>query len=207
MKSFFLASFLIVPFALHSQPDTWKTFWKLSRPEKGWVLSHPFKAKRAYLTTRHVRQITDSLFRLQIPDTFRHGGRIDAFRHSYWMALLTHRIGERASRKLGKRHEQGNRIDYRRARSEDGHLQDATACEMDLHNNEQGIGLALQHPAATPGELIPVCLDAIHTGSMKILLINQAGEYCDCQGRPVEMNRRGMDKWKLPICLVSSRRP
>ena len=205
MKSLLLFFFFLWPLAALAKPCSARSFWKLSRPEKGWVVSHPFKAKRAYMATMHARQITDSLFRLQIPDTFRHGGRIDAFRHSYWMAILTHCIGERASRKLGQCHENGNRILYRRGRSEDGFLQDATACEMDLHNNEVGIQLALHHTGSSRGAMASICLDAIQTGQMKILSINSVGEYCDCLGNPVVMMRRGMDKWKLPICLIPSR--
>jgi hypothetical protein len=194
----------LLPFSQEARPGLLRSFWKLSRPEKGWALTHPFQAKRAFSVTQHVRQTTDSLFRLQIPDTFRHGGRIDAFRHAYWMAAMTRDTGERASRKLGKCHEKGNKIQYLRGRSEDGFLQDATACEMDLYNNEAGIRLALYHGKASRNELITLCLDAIDAGLMKILSINASGEYCDCHGNPVVTLRRGKDKWRLPICLISS---
>lgn len=205
MKSGLLITFILLSLLTEARPGLLKSFWKLSRPEKGWAMSHPFKARRAFLITQQVRLTTDSLIRLQLPDTFRHGGRIDAFRHSFWMALMTLEIGERASRKLGECHEKGNRIDYRRGRTEDGFLQDATACEMDLHNNEKGIQLALRHPDVSRTDLIRMCLESIRTGEMKVLLINSAGEYCDCEERPVVLFRRGMDKWALPICLISSR--
>lgn len=204
MKFSLLLAFLLLTFASPAKPGLAKSFWKLSRPEKAWVIARPFKAKRAFMATMHARQITDSLFQLHLPDTFRHGGRLDAFRHSYWMAILTQRIGERASRKLGQCHEKGNKIQFRRGRSEDGFLQDATACEMDLYNNEAGIRLALQHRNANPDELTTICLDAIRSGLMRILLINAAGDYCDCNGNPVILKRRGVDQWRLPICLISS---
>jgi len=204
MRSGLLIASILLAFTVSAKPGMTKAFWKLSRPEKGWVLVHPFKARRAYLATQQARRSTDSLYRIQTPDTFRHGGRIDAFRHSFWMALLTQRIGARASRKLGKCHERGNRIHYRRGKTEDGYLQDATACEMDLHNNEAGIRLALDHPNEGQNGMANECLKAIRSGKMKILFINADGAFCDCDGKPVKMVRKGMDKWKLPICLLTS---
>lgn len=207
MRSGLVIGLILLPFTVSAKPGVAEAFWKLSRPEKGWVLAHPFKAKRAFHVTQQVRHTTDSLYRLQLPDTFRHGGRIDAFRHSYWMAMLTQRIGERPSRKLGRCHERGNRIKYRKGKTEDGYIQDATACEMDLHNNEQGIRLALEHPNEGRDGMARECLKAIRSGKMKILFINADGAYCDCDGKPVNMVRKGMDKWKLPICLLSSEWP
>lgn len=56
----------------------------------------------------------------------------DAFRHSYWMALLTKSQGETAAREVGERHEYGN-----------DHTKQGI---MDLHNNEWGIQFAKNNP-------------------------------------------------------------
>ena len=61
------------------------------------------------------------------------------------MACLGTTIGEKASRKLGKAHEKGNYKAFRRGKTEDGFLQDETAVEMDLYNNEEGLRIAREN--------------------------------------------------------------
>ena len=66
------------------------------------------------------------------------GGKLDAFKHSYWMARLTQGIGKRAAFRLGKAHEKGNYQTYQRRRLEDGLLPDKPSTDMDLYNNNIG---------------------------------------------------------------------
>ncbi len=187
--------------------STFRAFLQLSRPEKCWTLTHVFKAKRAYRITLEARRETAGLLQTQLPDTFLHGGTPDAFRHSYWMARLGQSIGETAARKLGKAHERGNYISFKKNKTEDGCLQDATAVEMDLFNNEAGLRIACLYPAAGPSEIKALILEAMLAGKMKILLRDSSGNLCDCKGQKVNTINRSLSDWKLPYCLIPSSRP
>lgn len=55
---------------------------------KKWVLAHPFIAVKAFNCAVRSRFVTDSLEKNQLLKD-GNGGQLDAFRHAYWMALLT----------------------------------------------------------------------------------------------------------------------
>ena len=102
------------------------------------MLLHPFVAKRAYDCTKYVVAAVDSLKRAGTIGTDHNGGSLDAFRHAYWMANLSSAIGSRKALKLGKAHEKGNYLEYKRHRLEDSILPDSVSCAMDLANNRVG---------------------------------------------------------------------
>ena len=77
--------------------DKRASFWNLSSPEKWWVIWHPFKAKNALEASLQTLRVTDSILNLGVVGTDISGGRLDAFKHAYWMALLSRRIGEKAA--------------------------------------------------------------------------------------------------------------
>ena len=123
------------------QKTTFQKFRVLSCPEKWWVVTHPFVAKKAHKITLEVRKTVEGLKNDTILKGIGNGLQIDAFRHAYWMALLTREIGWRRSNKLGKAHEKGNYKTYKKGEVEDGVLPDKISSEMDLHNNGVGIDI------------------------------------------------------------------
>ena len=96
---FFL--FLTVSLESYSQSKT-KQFFKLSSPEKCWVIFHPFKAKRAFYVMQEALKTTDSISKADLIGKDLNGGQLDAFKHSYWMVRSSQTIGEKASRKVRK---------------------------------------------------------------------------------------------------------
>ncbi len=136
MRIKFLLFFLFLIFNLesYSQSKT-KQFFKLSTPEKCWVVFHPFKAKRAFYIMQDALKTTDSISKTNLIGNDLNGGQLDAFKHSYWMARSTQKIGGRASIKLGKAHEKGNFRSFKKGKKEDGFLPDQPSSEMDLYNN------------------------------------------------------------------------
>src|SRR4051812_30874644 len=70
------------------------SFHQLSRAEKNWVFMHPFIAKKAFHCAERARFVTDSMRSNGILKD-GNGGQLDAFRHAYWMALLTQKISSR----------------------------------------------------------------------------------------------------------------
>src|SRR5258705_12173330 len=80
-------------------------FKKLSCAEKHWVFFHPFIAKKAFRLTQQARAASKEMLRSPLLDGDFNGGQVDAFRHAYWMALLTQHMCWRKARWLGKAHE------------------------------------------------------------------------------------------------------
>ncbi|MDF1673085.1 MAG: hypothetical protein P1U41_06245, partial [Vicingaceae bacterium] len=119
--------FLLVVFCSNGlvfSQSKFKSFKKLSCPEKWWVIWHPFVAKKAFNVSQLARQKTDSIKQNKILKGNGSGGQVDAFRHTFWMAKLTNEIGWRRAEKLGKAHEKGNYKDYKKRRLEDGVVPD-----------------------------------------------------------------------------------
>ena len=60
VKLLFLLLFFVVSSLVYSQ-SKYKSFKKLSCPEKWWVVWHPFVAKKAFSISQLARQKTDSI--------------------------------------------------------------------------------------------------------------------------------------------------
>jgi hypothetical protein len=195
--------FLLLTFPAYTQSRI-SAFFKLSGPEKCWTLTNLFKAGRAHRITAYVRNETAILYRKQELDTFPHGGKLDAFRHAFWMACLGTTIGEKASRKLGKAHEKGNYKAFKKGKTEDGFLQDATAVEMDLYNNEEGLRIAKENKDVAFSDLQQKIISAIREGKMKIMKRDAQGRLTDCNGKVTPLVERKKTDWKMPYCLLPS---
>lgn len=203
MRIAFLVSLLFFS-TLSQGQSAFRSFFRLSGPEKTWTLFHPFKAGRAWKITKEARQQVAAHLHDAELDTFVHGGKIDAFRHAWWMARLTQRIGQRAALKLGKAHERGNYRQFFKNRQEDGVIQDSTASVMDLRNNEAGALLAKKHPESTADELAILVIDLIRSGNLTILKRNLQGQLTTCDGMIVRMLVSGTRPWAFPYCLIRS---
>lgn len=186
-----------------SQNSTLHSFFQLSSAEKKWAMGHPFIAKKAWEITQRCLFVTDSLGEKGIPDRDPSGGKLDAFRHSFWMATLSEKIGVRKSLSLGRAHEKGNYRDFKRNRFEEGNIPDKVASDMDLFNNKIGteIGLALKD--TNEKQVVDSILKAISRGSMRIVFKDSLGRSCDSSFMPIpEKDLHG--RWVTPRVLVPS---
>lgn len=88
----------------------------------------------------------------------------DAFRHAFWNALLSSRLGEEFADKVTTRHEQlpepDKPEDVAKARVREA---------MDLHNNEVGRTIARENPSATYEKLHNLVQDAVREGRMVVM--------------------------------------
>lgn len=203
MKSFFyILVFLFVNSFVYSQSSV-KQFFNLPRPEKCWVLTHPFKAKKAYRISMEARHKADSLAKTNTLDKDANGGQVDAFRHSYWQARLSCELSPKAALKLGKAHEKGNYIQYKKHRKEDGSIPDKISSDMDLFNNKVGVYLADSANTCSPKELERIVIEAVKNGKMKIILKNKQGDFLDCNYNIIPPDSL-KHKWINNKCLVRS---
>jgi len=200
MKKIFLFFFLLFSFSIYSQSK----FSKLSRPEKIWVFAHPFVAKKVMLASKHVLVVTDSISKLGIIGNDNNGGRLDAFKHCYWMVYLSFKIGTRKSLKLGKAHEKGNYLQWKKKLLEDSILPDSVSSEMDLKNNNEGIRIYkdCKH-IHFKAELIAKTLQELAEGKLFIIKKDTNKNYLTCDNQLIQLDE-WKGKWSIPKCLIAS---
>ncbi|NWJ50632.1 MAG: hypothetical protein HXX14_07195 [Bacteroidetes bacterium] len=186
-----------------SQHSLFRSFLSVSSAEKGWVVKHPFIAKKAWAITERVRFVTDSLKQLAVPDQDASGGKLDAFRHSFWMASLTQKIGSGRALSLGRAHERGNYRDFKRKRFEEGDIPDKAAGEMDLYNNGIGSAIGTELKESNEKNIIETVLLSIHAGKMKVILKDIEGRSCDSLMQPIPVSLM-KGRWNTPRVLVAS---
>jgi len=175
----------------------------LSCPEKWWVIFHPFIAKKTYRLSIQAREVSKELLKDSFFDGDENGGQIDAFRHSYWMALLSQNICWRKARSLGKAHEKGNYLAFKKGQKEEDLLPDSLSSVMDLYNNGVGLEIGKSTKKISDEELRRVVRDSVLAGKMKVIRKNAAGITLDCDGNAMD-SVRYKGKWNIPKCLVTS---
>ena len=194
----FLLLFFVVSSLVYSQ-SKYKSFKKLSCPEKWWVVWHPFVAKKAFSISQLARQKTDSIKQNKILKGKGNGDQVDAFRHTFWMAQLTNEIGWRRAKSLGRAHEKGNYKDYKKRRLEDGEVPDKISSDMDYVNNDVGIALGKN----TNENLVNKVVELVKMGKCKIIKTDAEGNYLDCGGN-ILLKKDLKGKWENEKCLVWS---
>jgi hypothetical protein len=199
----YLLLFFVFILLLGCSPLLNQSYKKLSRPEKNWVVFHALKAKKAFYISKEAEKITDSIGLTGQVENDKNGGQLDAFKHSYWMARLTQGIGKRASLSLGKAHEKGNFIFFKKGKSEDGAYPDKKSSEMDLFNNVVGVEIGRQHKNEPKKRLIQIVLDSLVSGNMKILKKDKWGNFLDCQSHKIPLDSLRIE-WETKKCLVPS---
>ena len=185
------------------QEGVFVKFIKLSCPEKRWVAAHPFIAKRTLAISESARDVTKQNEGVAGLDNYSNGGKLDAFRHTYWMAALAAEIKWKKAWKLGKAHEKGNKKDFKRRRNEEGDLPDAVAVEMDLWNNEVGLKIGRENKNAAGQQLIVLAKAAVEQGKCKIIKMDKSGNSVDVYGK-VLAKEEWQGKWVNLRCLVMS---
>ena len=201
MKKLFYGIFCLI--FLNCSPSIKKSFSKLSKPEKSWVVFHTFKAKKAYQISLEAERVKDSIKKTRTLGSDNNGGKIDAFKHSFWMARLTQGIGKRAAHSLGKAHEKGNYQTYKKRQLEDGFLPDKPSTNMDLYNNQVGIEIGKQNKTKSKNELIHIIIDSINKGKMQVLLKDKDGFFLSCNKKRIPLDSL-KGKWNIKKCLVKS---
>ncbi|MCF8297409.1 MAG: hypothetical protein K9J13_07710 [Saprospiraceae bacterium] len=196
--------FVLFPLFTFAQESNSEKFKALSRPEKFWVVFHPFVAKKAAFYSNKVRIVNDSIKLTNTLDGIENGGQVDAFRHAYWMALLSCHIHWRKALKLGKAHEKGNFIDYKKRKKEDGSLPDFASSEMDLWNNKAGIEIGRKYKEdISETQLQQIIIHAILKGEMRIIKTNSDGKFLDEDGNIIPESEL-IGRWENNKCLVPS---
>jgi hypothetical protein len=193
--------FLFIVFALSA--SNCKAHPAISRPEFFWVLTHPFVAKKSLRVSQEVLRTTLQLKKEKSLDTLISGGNLDAFKHTYWMACLSAKIGIRKALKLGKAHEKGNYLQYKKHKKEEGQVPDSVSSVMDLWNNVLGAEIYLVNKTKNTDTLKTKVLEAIKIGKAKVIKTNANHQFLDCENKIIDMQAY-QGKWNVPKCLINS---
>ncbi len=200
-----ITALLCILFLIFLKPESAsaQSFGKLSRPEKCWVLFHPFKAKKAAKVTREVNAVVDSVRKSGVIGTDNLGGKLDAFKHAYWMASLALEIGGVQALKLGKAHEKGNYLQFKHHSVEDAALPDSISSVMDLRNNEFGVSAVDKCGNVSKLTVQKKIMDGFAMGKLMVIKKDERGNYMTCAGDVIPMNE-WKGKWGIPKCLEPS---
>ncbi len=174
---------------------------QISKYEYQWAVWHPIAA----LKIKHTLPIAMNEY-MQIKnnktlDTLENGGKLDAFRHVFTMALLSQKINSKKLKKLGAAHEKGNKTNYLKNLNEDGERADSLSCEMDLRNNELGFNIGYQNKKVTRNELKKIVITAIVKGMAWQIKRNKNNNYITCNDSIINLNTFKLI-WFVPKCLV-----
>jgi hypothetical protein len=176
-------------------------FRSRSGPEKCWALFHPFaavKVKKIYNKAMPFYYEVQKKNRL---DTFSNGGKLDAFRHAYFMAAFSQKIKVKKARKLGVAHEKGNYKDFKKGIKEDGEIPDSLSTVMDLHNNEVGLKIGKENKNMDLKALSEIVLASLQKGEGIYFKRNSKGRYLTCHDEIIDREMY-TGKWVVPKCLI-----
>ena len=181
----------------------WAKIPHLSKYERSWAILHPFSAMRVNKITKKCYAIYHQAEVKTQLDSYASGGKLDAFRHSFFMAAYAQKIKIKKLRKLGEAHEKGNYRQFLKSQKEYGDRSDSLACVMDLRNNELGFSLGKANKNMNLGELKNLAISEIKKGNAFIFKRNSFGNYVDCDNHEIDMNAF-LKSWFVPKCLISS---
>lgn len=102
--------FMVTGLTAYSQQRSYKA----STHEKLWAITHPFVYSKARKITIEALKGTEMVKKDSSLDGDDAGGQVDAFRHAYWMALLSQKICWKKALSLGRAHENGNYKSFKR---------------------------------------------------------------------------------------------
>lgn len=175
------------------------------KQELCWAIWHPFAA----LKVKKIKAKADLIYaqpgiKDQL-DNLSSGGKLDAFRHVFYMAAFAQKIKIKKLRKLGIAHEKGNYRQFLKHQNENGELPDSLSSVMDLYNNDVGlnIGSSVAYKGMNLEKLKELVIWKIKSGNATILKRNKQGLYVECDDKIIDLSLY-KGKWFVPKCLVPS---
>jgi hypothetical protein len=186
-----------------SQESKIKQFMDLHFPVKLWVITHPFVVTKSLQISNIARDAAKEREYDPDLDGDYAGGQVDAFRHGFWMAVLTKEIGAKKARKLGRAYEKSNYIDFKKKILEDKYLPDFISSKMDLQNNEVGIKIGMFNKFRTYSELNEIVKKSVLSGDFYVVKKDKEGRFLSSLDKIIPESEY-FAKWYTPKTLVNS---
>lgn len=131
-----------------------------------WAMIHPIAAIKVQRIYKKNHPIYLEIKQKAVLDTFEHGGKLDAFRHAFFMACFAQKIKPRKLIQLGIAHEKD---DY--AKKPILTHADTLNTTMDLYNNTIGIELGRKYRKLAPQQLKDTIIQYILNNKLKIIYL------------------------------------
>ena len=173
------------------------------RQEVLWAIWHPvaaLKVKKINALARVVYNQPDVKTAL---DNLNNGGKLDAFRHTFFMAAFAQKIKVKKLRKLGIAHEKGNYHQFLNHKNEEGEISDSQSNAMDLSNNELGFIIGHENKKLNLEDLKLLVIKEINAGKALVMKRSAQGLYVDCENNVIDLKKYS-GRWLVPKCLVPS---
>lgn len=180
-----------------------KSYNRLSKPEQQWVRRYPIAAFRTHNLADSAKK--EAIRRIKDPDLDGdiEGGMVDAFKHTFWMALTAQKIGAEKAILLGKAHEDANKIEFDNNPRRKGITQDSIASRMDMLNNIEGARIGETYPNMPYQELIIIVKQAVVDGKCWKIKKKNIKTYLDSSDNIINIHDYD-NKWAIPKVLVRS---
>ena len=150
---------------------TVETKWgQLNRQEKNIIKFHFdfYKVYPVYENSENARLVT----KLNFGGNFK-GDASDAFRHTFWQAINTQKVGADFTQKWSDAHEFSTPL-----------ADLSTDLVMDIHNNDVGIEIGENYPNASNREIMKIVLDKIKHGGL--IIINKNNKLIKSNGSQIK---------------------
>lgn len=189
--------FLLLLFSVRTFSQT-----KVSRYEYAWALAHPLAACKVKKIHKKLKPYyNENELKLSL-DSFSQGGKLDAYRHVFYMAAFAQKIKAKKVIKLGKAHEKTNYRQFKKGKGKNVVLPDSLSGLMDLWNNEIGVTLARDNKELGYEELKQKVIKLINENKAFYFLRDANGNFLDCDGKTVIDLKKYQDKWYIPKCML-----
>jgi hypothetical protein len=194
---------LLITFIFFSIMLFGQKFGERSRYEKRWAFFHPLAALKVRKIYKLCLPHYEELQKSKALDGYKNGGKLDAFRHVFFMAAFSQKIKIRKLRKLGIAHEKGNYAAFLKDLKEDNELADSLSNEMDLKNNELGFKIGSANKKKDLKDLKDMVIEGIKKGEAFYFKRNSKGDYLTCSGEIINLELY-KNKWFIPKCLITT---
>ena len=168
---------------------SWSQVPKPGKYERCWAVTHPFAAFKVKKITKKCSALVCQIEPKNQLDNFTNGGKLDAYRHSFYMAAYAQKVKTRKLRKLGIAHEKTNYRQFLKSEKEEGELADSLSNVMDLFNNELGLKIGAENKKESLEHLSEIIIEEIKKGNALIVKRDSAGAYLDCDGRLIDLKK------------------
>ncbi len=136
-----------------------------------WAIFHPIAA----IQVKHIYKKNYPIYlqvkQEKIIDTIENGGKLDAFRHCFFMACFAQKIKSKKLKSLSIAHEKDDLYIYRKKKKHEyNDIPDSASIEMDLYNNTIGIELGKKYKNLSTNQLKDTVIKYIRNNKVKIIL-------------------------------------
>ncbi|RME16411.1 MAG: hypothetical protein D6799_04950 [Bacteroidetes bacterium] len=135
-----------------------------------WAVFHPVAAIKVKHIYKKNLPIYQQVKQQKILDTLENGGKLDAFRHAFFMACFAQKIQTKKLIKLGIAHEKDDVYYFHKnKKAEYADIPDSTSIQMDLYNNNIGIELGRKYRTLSHQQIKDTIIRFISENKLKTI--------------------------------------